>query len=106
VKRVELIERRVSWSKRLWPKALTATSGKRCNLVVPKFHHQVHANQLLFHHNLFTSNPTVTMVKLEEVADEDLVQQQDGPVGGEDDWDTDSGTYSSSQNLQSKILPS
>jgi hypothetical protein len=32
------------------------------------------------------------MVKLEEVADEDLVGQQDGPIGGEDDWDTDSGT--------------
>jgi len=32
------------------------------------------------------------MVKLEEVADEDLVQPQEGPIGGEDDWDTDSGT--------------
>ena len=31
------------------------------------------------------------MVKLEEVVDEELVQGQDGPVGGEDDWDTDSG---------------
>jgi hypothetical protein len=31
------------------------------------------------------------MVKLEEVEDDDLVQQQDGPIGGEDDWDTDSG---------------
>jgi len=30
------------------------------------------------------------MVKLEEVADEDLVQPQEGPIGGEDDWDTDS----------------
>jgi hypothetical protein len=31
------------------------------------------------------------MVKLEEVPDEELVINQDGPVGGEDDWDTDSG---------------
>jgi import receptor subunit TOM22 len=31
------------------------------------------------------------MVKLEEVIDEELAQDQAGPVGGEDDWDTDSG---------------
>lgn len=31
------------------------------------------------------------MVKLEEVLDEENVQAQDGPIGGEDDWDTDSG---------------
>jgi len=30
------------------------------------------------------------MVRLEEVDDEELVQGQDGPTGGEDDWDTDS----------------
>jgi len=30
------------------------------------------------------------MVKLQEVTDEDFAQPQDGPVGGEDDWDTDS----------------
>jgi len=30
------------------------------------------------------------MVKLEEVVDEDLIQPQEGPIGGEDDWDTDS----------------
>jgi hypothetical protein len=33
------------------------------------------------------------MVKLEEVQDEEDVLGQEGPVGGEDDWDTDSGTY-------------
>jgi len=32
------------------------------------------------------------MVKLEEVQDEEDVLGQEGPVGGEDDWDTDSGT--------------
>ena len=31
------------------------------------------------------------MVRLEEVDDEELNQQQEGPMGGEDDWDTDSG---------------
>lgn len=31
------------------------------------------------------------MVKLEEVVDEELAQEQEGPVGGEDDWDTDTG---------------
>jgi hypothetical protein len=31
------------------------------------------------------------MVKLEEVVDEELDQSQAGPIGGEDDWDTDSG---------------
>ncbi|KAF2432710.1 mitochondrial import translocase, subunit Tom22 [Tothia fuscella] len=30
------------------------------------------------------------MVKLEEVPDEELVVNQDGPVGGDDDWDTSS----------------
>jgi len=35
------------------------------------------------------------MVKLEEVADEDLVQPQEGPIGGEDDWDTDSDSDAS-----------
>jgi len=35
------------------------------------------------------------MVKLEEVADEDLTQPQEGPVGGEDDWDTDSDSDAS-----------
>ncbi|KIW03477.1 uncharacterized protein PV09_05244 [Verruconis gallopava] len=29
------------------------------------------------------------MVKLEEVVDEELIQGQSGPIGGEDDWDTD-----------------
>ena len=31
------------------------------------------------------------MVKLEEVEDEDLLKPQEGPVEGEDEWDTDSG---------------
>jgi hypothetical protein len=34
------------------------------------------------------------MVKLEEVLDEELVGDQQGPMGGEDDWDTDSGMRS------------
>lgn len=42
------------------------------------------------------------MVRLEEVADEDLVGQQDGPTGGEDDWDTDSG---STLNITQYPLP-
>jgi hypothetical protein len=33
------------------------------------------------------------MVKLEEVVDEDLQKSQEGPVGGEDDWeDSEDGT--------------
>jgi len=32
------------------------------------------------------------MVKLEEVDDEELMAEQPGPIEGEDDWDTDSGT--------------
>jgi import receptor subunit TOM22 len=39
------------------------------------------------------------MVKLEEVLDEENVQAQDGPIGGEDDWDTDSGTSTSLTSL-------
>jgi len=36
------------------------------------------------------------MVKLEEVPDEDFIAQQQGPkIEEEDDWDTDSGTLSS-----------
>lgn len=35
------------------------------------------------------------MVRLEEVEDEEILQGQDGPLGGEDDWDTDSGKYTS-----------
>lgn len=31
------------------------------------------------------------MVKLEEVADEDLTRPQVGPENDEDEWDTDSG---------------
>jgi len=35
------------------------------------------------------------MVKLEEVVDEDLQKSQEGPTGGEDDWeDSEDGTYS------------
>lgn len=33
------------------------------------------------------------MVKLEEVLDEEFTQDQKGPDGGEEDWDTDTGTY-------------
>jgi len=40
------------------------------------------------------------MVKLEEVADEDLLQPQEGPVGGEDDWDTDSDSDVSDASSQ------
>lgn len=33
------------------------------------------------------------MVKLEEVPDEEEVLGQEGPIGGEEDWDTDSGKH-------------
>lgn len=34
------------------------------------------------------------MVKLEEVVDEDLQKSQEGPLGGEDDWeDSEDGIY-------------
>jgi len=35
------------------------------------------------------------MVRLEEVDDEEVQQGQDGPIGGEDDWDTDSASDAS-----------
>jgi hypothetical protein len=41
------------------------------------------------------TDPTAKMVKLEEVMDEEFVREQDGPHD-EDDWDTDSGSYSPS----------
>lgn len=39
---------------------------------------------------------TAKMVKLEEVMDEEFVREQEGPHD-EDEWDTDSGTSSSSR---------
>jgi import receptor subunit TOM22 len=39
------------------------------------------------------------MVKLEEVMDEEFVREQDGPHD-EDDWDTDSGTHPTQEQIQ------
>lgn len=43
------------------------------------------------------------MVKLEEVPDEELNAQQQYPKEEEDDWDTDSGTPSSSSKIHLRI---
>jgi import receptor subunit TOM22 len=43
----------------------------------------------------FNSIKLATMVKLEEVADEDLTRPQAGPEHDEDEWDTDSGSFCS-----------
>lgn len=65
-----------------WPSSTTPT-----NITSRQSHLRIHQTDLKNH-----TYHIAKMVKLEEVMDEEFVREQDGPHD-EDDWDTDSGTY-------------